>query len=53
MRKDVRGIRRNTGAQALKRKIRYLRRQQRALSRKVGARKGEKKSNCLFVVTRI
>ncbi len=33
------------GAQALKRKLRYLRRQQRFLSRKVGARKGQTPSN--------
>jgi putative transposase len=33
------------GAQALRRKLRHLKRQQRALSRKQGARKGERKSN--------
>jgi putative transposase len=33
------------GARALRRKLRHLKRQQRALSRKRGARKGEKKSN--------
>jgi putative transposase len=36
---------RHDGAKALKRKLRHLKRQQRALSRKVGARKGEKQSN--------
>lgn len=33
------------GAKALRRKLRHLKRQQRALSRKIGARKGERPSN--------
>jgi putative transposase len=44
------------GAKALRRKLRHLKRQQRALSRKQGARKGERKSNpnrCLRQARRV